>query len=90
MGGEGGNELLQDLHHLLSMTSPRRWRVLFWSPSPPLLASESFVVLVEPRLWGLVCCREALQGQGWGSGQRAGRGEETLETMGRFTHSGRR
>lgn len=63
MGGEGGNEPLQDLSHLLSMTRPRRWRILFRPPSPTLLAPESFM-MVEPRLQGLACSREAPWGQG--------------------------
>lgn len=67
MGGEGGNEPLQDLGPLLSMTRPRRWRILFWSPSPTLLAPESFV-MVEPSVQGLACSREPP----WGQGQSRG------------------
>lgn len=51
---------MQGLNYLLNMPSPpRRCRILFQSPSPTLLTPESFMVLVNPRLEALACCRGA-------------------------------
>jgi len=63
---------LQDLCHPLSR-SPRRWRILFWPPSPTLPAPKSFAVLVQPS-FGLSLAagrlpRARARPDGWGSGQ---------------------
>lgn len=76
---KGENEPLLGLSDLLNMTSRRRCRILFQAPSPTLLTPESFVVLVDPGLEALACCREAPKAR---AGPRAvavggGQAEET-------------